>query len=239
MIQNEPSSDSMGEAVRDVAHKSPSCVRCVLSRSVLRSTLLAVVAGLLALAACATTQFDRAFNAHRWSDAASAFDADTTLLHNESALFRAAMLYTFPTRATYDPAHARELFRKFLALYPDSPNRQQAIDQLALLEAMERVETVSDQRIRDLQNKIAQIALDTVHLHARLDSVAVRLQAEQDQSALLRKVTTRLESDLQDRETQLRALNDELNHLKEIDLKPSVKTKSEDKSDRVKTVPVH
>jgi hypothetical protein len=234
MIQDEANFESMRETAQDLARVSPCC-----ARSARRYTSIAIVAAVFVVAACATTQFDRALNAHRWSDAASAFDADTALQHDETALFRAAMLYTFPTRATYDPERARELFRKFLALYPDSPNRQQAIDQLALLEAMQRVETVSDQRVRDLQNKIAQIALDTVHLHARLDSIAVRLQAEQDQSALLRKVTTRLESDLQDRETQLRALNDELNHLKEIDLKPSVKAKSEDKSDRVKTVPVH
>ena len=200
--------------------------------------LICGTAALLAIGACATIPFDRALDAHQWPEAATAFDADTSLRHNERALFRAAMLYSFPNRATYDPARARTLFEQLLRLYPTTSNRQAAVDQLALLYELERVQTVSQVRQQTLESKIAMLAVDTLHLHTRLDSIAVRLQAEQDQSALLRKVANRLENDLQDREAQLRALHDELNHLKSIDLRPSIRTKMGDTSNRVKKVPV-
>jgi len=215
----------------------PDVQRDVILVTSSRTVWLGAIAGVMVFSACASTQFDRAIDAQRWSDAASAFDADTALQHDESALFRAAMLYTFPNRTPYNPARARTLFHQFLDLYPNSSKRQEAIDHLALLDDLQRTQTENEQRTHELQAKIARLAADTIALRARLDSIAVRLNAEQDQTALLRKVTTRLENDLQDRETQLRALNDELTHLKEIDLKPS-KAKINDKSDNVKKIPV-
>jgi hypothetical protein len=197
-----------------------------------------VGAAVLTAGACASSQFNRALDAHQWSDAARAFDADTALLHNESALFQAAMLYSFPNRGTYDPARARTLFEQLLRLYPTTPKRQTAIDHLSLLYELQRTENTAQARAQALEAKIAQLAADTMVLRARLDSIAVRLRAEQDQTALLRKVATRLENDLQDRETQLHALYDELDHLKAIDLKPSLRSKIGDTGNRGKSVPV-
>jgi hypothetical protein len=201
---------------------------------------LALTGGAAALVAsgCASSQFNRALDAHRWSDAAHAFDADTALLHDESALFQAAMLYSFPNRKTYDPARARTLFERLLELYPTTSKRQTAIDHLALLYELQRVENTSIAREQVLQAQIARLAADTVVLHAQLDSIAVRLRAEQDQTALLRKFANRLESDLQNREARLRALYDELDHLKAIDLKPPLRPKIGDTGERGKRVPV-
>jgi hypothetical protein len=174
----------------------------------------------LVMGACASTQFDQAIESHRWSDAASAVSADTSLLDNESGLFQSAMLYSFPIRGTYDPARARELFERLLQRYPATTRRQAAIDQLSLLYELQRTDNALVARQQILESKIAQLAADTSQLRTSIDSVAARLVAEQDQSALLRKVTTRMEGDLQDRENQLNVLHSELNHLKAIDLQP-------------------
>lgn len=180
----------------------------------------------VALAGCASTQFDRAIDAHRWSEAATALNADTSILNNESTLFRAAMLYSFPNRATYDPMRARELFERLLRQYPANPMRQTAADQLSLLYTLQRTSDSAAVRQQQLQSEIARLTADTLQLRRSADSIAVRLRAEQDQTALLRKVATRLENDLQDREAQIRALHDELNHLKAIDLKRPLRTPS-------------
>lgn len=177
-----------------------------------------------AMIACAsTTQFDRAVNSHRWSDAATALSADSSLLQSENTLFQAAMLYSFPNRATYDPSRARALFERLLKQYPATPRRQAAIDQLSLLYELQRVDNTGIVKLQALQSKISQLEADTLRLHSSMDSVATQVRAEQDQSAVLRKVTTRLQNDLMDRESQLSALHNELNHLKAIDLRPPVR----------------
>ena len=185
----------------------------------------------LAMAACATattTGFDSAINARKWSEAATALDSDTSLLHNESTLFRAAMLYSFPDRPTYDPARAVDLFERLLREYPGTSMRQSAIDQLSLLYEVQKTSNAAVSKQRGLQAEIARLAADTLRLRRSIDSISVRLQAEQDQSALLRKVATRLENDIQDRENQLSVLHSELNHLKAIDLRPTIRNPSGD-----------
>lgn len=196
----------------------------------LRRIASAVIAA-IAIAACATartSQFDTAIDARNWSDAASALAADTSLLHSEVTLFEAAMLYSFPDRPTYDPAHARDLFERLLREYPNTSRRDAAIDQLSLLYELQKTNDAAVEKQQGLRTQIAQLAADTLKLRRSIDSIAVRLQAEQDQSALLRKVATRLESDLQDRENQLSVLHDELNHLKAIDLRSTIRAPSGD-----------
>jgi hypothetical protein len=197
----------------------------IAQRIVRRIVRLAVIvsAGVttVAVIACATsTQFDRAIDSHQWPDAATALKTDTTLLGTDAGLFKAAMLYSFPDRSTYDPERAIELFERLLKQYPNSPLRQQANDHLSLLYELQKTSNASTASQQVLQSKIAQLAADTVRLRASIDSIAVQLRAEQDQSGLLRKVATRLESDMQDRDSQLSELHNELNHLKAIDLGP-------------------
>lgn len=200
----------------------------IYSRRVVRSVVVASACSATIVAiACATartSQFDSAIDARNWSDAATALAADTSLLHNESTLFQAAMLYSFPDRPTYDPARARELFERLLREYPNTSRRQAATDQLSLLYELQKASSDAVAKQQGLRAQIAQLTSDTLKLRRSIDSISVRLQAEQDQSALLRKVATRMESDLQDRESQLKVLHDELNHLKAIDLRSTIRT---------------
>ena len=200
----------------------------IYSRRVVRSVVVASACSATIVAiACATartSQFDSAIDARNWSDAATALAADTSLLHNESTLFQAAMLYSFPDRPTYDPARARELFERLLRDYPNTSRRQAATDQLSLLYELQKASSDAVAKQQGLRAQIDQLTSDTLKLRRSIDSISVRLQAEQDQSALLRKVATRMESDLQDRESQLKVLHDELNHLKAIDLRSTIRT---------------
>jgi hypothetical protein len=205
----------------------------IAGRRVARPAIVACAgAAALMVLACATartsSRFDSAINARNWSDAATALAADTSLLHSESTLFQAAMLYSFPDRATYDPVRARDLFERLLRDHPNTSLRQQAIDQLSLLYELQKTNNSAVAQQRSLRAQIARLTSDTLTLRRSIDSISVRLQAEQDQSALLRKVATRLESDLQDRENQLNVLHDELNHLKAIDLRSTIRTPSGD-----------
>jgi len=194
-------------------------VRSVVVACACTATIVAV-----ACATAGTSQFDSAIDARNWSDAATALAADTSLLHNESTLFQAAMLYSFPDRPTYDPARARDLFERLLRDYPNTSRRQAATDQLSLLYELQKASNDAVAKQQGLRAQIAQLISDTLNLRRTIDSISVRLQAEQDQSALLRKVATRMESDLQDRENQLNVLHDELNHLKAIDLRSTIRT---------------
>ena len=67
--------------------------------------------------------------------------------------------------------------------------------------------------MRELTAQIDALTLQTRQLHTRLDSIG----AQTDQ---LRRSAARAEAELRDREEQVRVLRNELQRLKEIDLKP-------------------
>jgi septal ring factor EnvC (AmiA/AmiB activator) len=54
---------------------------------------------------------------------------------------------------------------------------------------------------------------------ARMDTLVTRLELLQTQNDSLRRTTNRMESDLRDREEQIKAIRLELQRLKEIDLR--------------------
>ncbi|MEO7216718.1 MAG: hypothetical protein ABI026_00850 [Gemmatimonadaceae bacterium] len=198
-------------------------------RDVLRQLITAGAAlGLWFVTACASGGFRHSPNTGDLARAATALNADSALLNNEKIVFQAAMLYSLPNRGSYNPARARALFERLLNQFPRTSMRQTAADQLAMLYEVERVRNEGLTERQSLQSRIAALESDTVTLHRSLDSVTTRLNAEQDQNAVLRKATSRLESDLQDRESQLTALQAELNHLKAIDLHPPMRTQSRD-----------
>ena len=174
---------------------------------------LAAIALLGTAAACATVPFERYVSQQRWTDAAAAFDADTTLLENERALFDAAMLFSSPTRGAYDPNRARVLLQRILTRFPESKHRIEAADRLALMDTVLAERGRASERAREVEARIAALAADTLRLRARLDSAGAGRATSERNAA-------RLEADLRDRDEQLRQLRLELARLKEIDLKP-------------------
>lgn len=188
----------------------------------------AAVLVLCLITACATSGIRRSSDSRDWQRAAAALSADSSLLNNEKVLFNAAMLFSLPNRGSYNPVRARELFERLLNHFPRTSRRQVALDQLATLYELERVRNAGLTSMQSLQSRIAVLESDKLTLRRSIDSVASRLRAEQDQSAVLRKVASRLESDLQDSESQLIALHNELNHLKAIDLHQPIRAQNGD-----------
>lgn len=158
--------------------------------------------------ACATVPFERYVSQQRWSDAAAAFDADSSLLRDERALFDAGMLFSSPTSGNYHPDKARALFRRLLGEFPETSHRVAATDRLAFLDSLDaafRRNANASARVLENEARIAALVVDTLRLRARLDSaVAARGTAERNAGQL---------------EAELRQLRTELARLKEIDLK--------------------
>jgi hypothetical protein len=169
--------------------------------------------GLAATTACATTQFDRYLAKQQWTEAARVFSADSSLQNDEHALFEAGFLYGSPGRPTFDVERSRALLRRLISRFPQSKYLGDATDRLALLDELERNKRNAEAHERELSARIDALTAETRVLHARLDSVGG--QAEQ-----LRRSATRAEAELRDREEQLRVLRNEMQRLKEIDLKP-------------------
>lgn len=182
------------------------------ARSLSRSALTALL-GCAGVACASTTQFDRYLDERRWSDAARAFSADSSLLNDDRALYAAGVLYGSPERPTYDPAIASDVLRRLISRFPQSKYRNDAASRLALLDQVISARRDAENRQRELAAEIESLTADTRLLRARLDSVS--LQSDQ-----IRRNSTRLEAELRDRDEQLRTLRRELQRLKEIDLKP-------------------
>jgi hypothetical protein len=172
-----------------------------------------VVLGLAATTACATSQFDHYLDRQQWADAARVFAADSSLQNDEHALFEAGVLYGSPSRPTFDAERSRALLRRLISRFPQSKYLGDAADRLALLDEIARAKRDAEAHERELAAKIDALATETRQLHARLDS----LSGQTDQ---LRRSAARTEAELHDREEQVRTLRNELQRLKEIDLKP-------------------
>jgi hypothetical protein len=172
-----------------------------------------LAAAILESAACAPRAFDRYLRDQQWADASRTFTADSGLMNDERALYDAGILYSAPARPTYDPARAAQLLRRLLNKFPTTEYRASATDRLALIDALLQGRDSAGVRQRDLEARISNLAAEARRMRAVLDSA----QAQND---VLRRNTTKLESDLRDRDDQLRALRRELRQLKDVDLKP-------------------
>ncbi len=178
-----------------------------------RSTGALLAMMILETAACAPRAFDRYLRDQQWADASRAFAADSALMNDERALYDAGVLYSSPARPTYDPDRAGLLLRRLLNTFPNTKYRGAATDRLALVDAVLRGRDSATMRQRAIEARVAELTADARRLRAALDSA----QAQND---LLRRNSAKLESDLRDRDDQLRALRLELRQLKDIDLKP-------------------
>jgi hypothetical protein len=175
-----------------------------------RSRALTALA-LAAATACVRPAFQRYLDEGRWTEAAQAFAADSSLLNDEHALYEAGLLYSSPDRGAYDPERARELLRRLVARFPDTRYRVDATDRAALLDSI--IDT--RQRVvreRQLEAQIATLTAQVQRLRAARDSAVTK-------SDTLQRAVDRISADLRERDDRIRALRLELDRLKAIDLK--------------------
>lgn len=174
---------------------------------------VAAVAVVATTAACAGLQRPRNFTDQDWVAAAREFDRDSSQHRDEKSLYRAGFLFGTPGRPMYDPIKAQGLLTEFVDRFPDSNHREEVKDRLVLLEDVVQTQRSAIARQKEIESRLETATSEARVLRERLDSASV--QGEQ-----ARKAAAKLESDLKDREEQVRALRLELQRLKEIDLKP-------------------
>jgi len=177
-----------------------------------RLPYLAAAMMILSSSGCVPRAFDRDLRDERWLDAARAFQSDSALINDEGALYKAGILYSTPARPTYDPQRAAQLFQRLLDRFPATRYRRDAVDRLAMVNALLASRDSTATRAREIEARIAALTAASRTLRASLDSALAQNDA-------LRRNTTKLEADLRDRDDQLRALRLELRQLKDVDLR--------------------
>lgn len=170
----------------------------------------------LGAAGCATTEFDRHFEARRYDAAARVFAGDSALQEHDRALFRAGLAHALPLSPVYSPELARSLLERLVVLHPRSAYRDGAERILALLGEIERLDAIAASREAELDKRGDEID----RLHKQIAWLEARFEVQETVIDALRQVIERLESEARDKEGRIRALQDELDRLKEIDLKP-------------------
>lgn len=172
-------------------------------------------------AACAASPFDRHYDAHRWPEATRAFEADSSLHDHPDAVYRAALLYATPGSETFQPARARQLFERLLTLGPGLARQEAAIGMIRLLDEVESVRAANDRRERQLRAELEAAEREAADLRQRIVSLESRFRQQEEQNERLRQVAAQLAADLRDRERRMEALGEELDRLKQIDLRPT------------------
>lgn len=183
----------------------------------MRHALLCVTA-VLGLAACASTRFDQLYDAGRYDAAIAEFAADSSLRADERTLFRAAVARATPNHAAYEPAQARALLEDLLRRFPAGAYHLQARALATSLASTHQLATDAsriESQLTALRERIASLEHRVALQEAVHDELATGTVA-------LRDTLQRVQLQLQVREGQMRALQEELRGLKQIDLAPIV-----------------
>lgn len=177
--------------------------------------VLTIAACALAGSACATGTFDRLYEAGRYDEALTVFAADSSLHASERSLFRAALAQATPGQAGYEPGRAQALLWELLRRFPAGEYHLQA---RALATSLAR----ADSQQLSVEHEFAAMRARIATLEQRI-ALQEALHDELSAGTLaLRDTLARVQTRLRVRESQLRALQEELRGLKQIDLGPIV-----------------
>jgi len=166
-----------------------------------------------AAAGCSSV-FDRSFNAGRYDEAVRAFAADSALHSQPGALYRAALAYATPGHPAHDPARARDLLGSLLQRFPGNRHHREAVAMYNLLESTDRLERDGAR----IESELDSLRQRVVELERRLTEQEATRIAVASTNVVLRDSLDRAQRMLRVREAQMRALQDELRGLKQIDL---------------------
>lgn len=177
----------------------------------MRSLRIGAFAALLIAAACATTPLERRYGEGRYADVARIYDNDPRLWTREGAVYRAIIARALPRSPVYDPTRASAEGHRYLRLFPDGSHAGEVGHLVALVDEVLRLDAVS----AACRTELEAMDADTARLGLRLDSLMRVVATQREQYDSLRVAT---QSALRQRDQQIRALRDELDRLKAIDL---------------------
>jgi len=167
------------------------------------------------IAGCATSRFDSLFDAGRYEEAIQVYRADSTLRHDEGALYRSGLMHALPESPVYDPSLARMQLDRLLTLYPNTQYRTEAARLISLLREVERQHAAADEE----RSRVTELSARVDTLYRRLARVEDDLDQRREHLETLEALNLRLQSDLQTRTDSLDRLRTELRKLKAIDLR--------------------
>jgi hypothetical protein len=179
-----------------------------------RAQVLCGITALLVTTGCATSLFDRYFEAGQYELAAREYEADPSLVGNDRSLYRLGLTYAAPGTPVYDPERARDVLAQFETRFPTSTHRAEARILVGLLG---EITALSSELAAGRQQRDA--VAETIR---RLETANTRLQdtvsVQQRRLQELQEELTRLETELEAKDAGLRRLENELERLKRIDL---------------------
>jgi hypothetical protein len=144
-------------------------------------------------------------------EAARAWDEGQVDTSDPDALFRAALGFGLPDSPLFEPRRATALFDTLLTRHPDAAHRAHAEQLRQMLAELLRAERRQVDDVIMLSGRVAA-------LQERIDSLEARLGRETSRGDGLRVIADRLDRTVRERDARIRALEDELEALKEIDL---------------------
>lgn len=180
-----------------------------------RLLLPGILSCALAVGACATSQFDRHFEEGRYEELGRLFESDSALQRDEQSLFRAGVAHALPSSPIYQPEVASELFDRLLTLHPKTSYRTRVEVLRGLLNEVVRLESAAGAR----EAEIEQLTRQGEEARERIAWLESLLERQEAQANIFRGLAERLEAQLRDTKSQLESLQEELQRLKEIDLK--------------------
>jgi uncharacterized coiled-coil protein SlyX len=171
-------------------------------------------------AACATSPFDRHFDARRYAEAAQAFEQDPALQDNERTLYRAGLVHALPDSPVYQPEVARNLLTRLLDVFPRSSHADEARSLLALLTELERSDREAERRQYELERQVSDLETDLQRVKHQVSWLEQRFETQESHITALSRMVTDRHAELRDKDAEIRSLRAELERLQEIDLGP-------------------
>jgi hypothetical protein len=144
-------------------------------------------------------------------EAARAWDEGQVDTSDPDALFRAALGFGLPDSPLFEPRRATALFDTLLTRHPDAAHRAHAEQLRQMLAELLRAERRQADDVLTLGGRVAA-------LQEQVDSLEARLGRETSRGDGLRVIADRLDRTVRERDARIRALEEELEALKEIDL---------------------
>lgn len=184
-----------------------------MARSFPLRFVLALVVPVFA-AGCASRPFHDHFEAGRFDEARRAFEADPSLLQDDRALLRAAIVYADPGSPAHDPERARELLIRLIERGEEGANARHARWVLAFVDELERRAVEA----RALQVRVDSLIARIATLEEESRSLQELIARERRHADAFRELAERLEAELRRAEDELRGLQENLRQLKEVDL---------------------
>lgn len=185
----------------------------------MRAPLTALALLVLAMSACATSPLDRLIDQGRFTEAVRTFENDSSLHASERALYLAAVLHARPRSATYDPGRARELLSRLVLLHPESSYGSEALRLLPLLAEIEAQQEQAARRQRQASSRMKAVEAEIASLRRHNDWLTDRFESKEGETAILQDIIARLEQQIRDRDLEVQGLREELDRLKQIDLR--------------------